>query len=51
MFSSEGLEALASEKGGIRRLLEEQWAKVYRAHAPRGMFHPAELREAVERAA
>jgi hypothetical protein len=34
----EELEAVAEAKGGIRQLLEEKWAKVYKARAPRGVL-------------
>ena len=43
VYSLEELEAVAERKGGIRRLLDEKWAKVYKAGAPRGLFTP--LRE------
>jgi hypothetical protein len=46
VYSLEGLEAVAEAKGGIRRLLNEKWAKVYKANAPRGLFSRAEMRAA-----
>jgi hypothetical protein len=38
IYSLDELEAIADEKGSIRQLLEEKWCKVYKAHAPRGLF-------------
>jgi hypothetical protein len=38
LAGSEGLEALAKEKGGIAELLRQHFAKAYKAHAPREMF-------------
>jgi hypothetical protein len=46
VYSLEELEAVAAQKGGIRRLLEEKWEKVYKASSPRGLFSRAELRQA-----
>jgi hypothetical protein len=46
VYSLEELEALAQEKGGVRRLLEEKWAKVYKAGSPRALFRPSEMQEA-----
>lgn len=44
--SLEELEAVAEKKGGIRRLLDEKWSKVYKASAPRGLFTAGGLRQA-----
>jgi hypothetical protein len=42
VYSLDELEAVAERKGGIRRLLDEQWAKAYKACSPPGLFsHPA----------
>jgi hypothetical protein len=38
IYSLDELEAIAEEKGSIRRLLDEKWSKVYKATAPRGLF-------------
>jgi hypothetical protein len=38
IYSLDELEAIAEEKGSIRRLLDEKWQKVYKANAPRGLF-------------
>jgi hypothetical protein len=38
VYNLEELEAVAEQKGGIRRLLDEKWAKVYKANNPRGLF-------------
>jgi hypothetical protein len=46
LYSLEELEAVAEAKGGIRRLLDEKWARVYKAQAPRGVFTRAELHQA-----
>jgi hypothetical protein len=46
MYSLDELEAVAQMKGGIRTLLDEKWCKVYKAHAPRGMFTRGEMRAA-----
>jgi hypothetical protein len=46
VYSPEELEAVADQKGGIRRLLDEKWTKVYQASAPRGMFSYSEMRAA-----
>ena len=46
VYSLEEWEALAEQKGGIRRLLDEKWAKVYRARAPRGVFARGAVRHA-----
>jgi hypothetical protein len=46
LYSLEDLEAIAEEKGGIRRLLDEKWTKIYQAPAPRGLFKRGEMREA-----
>ena len=40
------VEAVAEAKGGIRRLLDEKWAKVYKANSPRNLFTRSELRGA-----
>jgi hypothetical protein len=42
VYSLEDLEAVGEAKGSIRRLLDEKWAKVYKASAPRGLFTPRE---------
>jgi hypothetical protein len=46
VYSLEELEAVAETKGGIRQLLEERWAKVYKASSPRGLFTQSKLRAA-----
>jgi hypothetical protein len=46
MYSLGELDAVAAAKGGIRMLLDEKWAKVYKAAAPRGMFARGERRAA-----
>jgi hypothetical protein len=46
VYSLEEWEVVAEQKGGIRRLLDEKWAKVYKAQAPRGLFTRSELRQA-----
>lgn len=46
VYSLEELEAVADQKGGIRRLPDEKWTKVYKASAPRGMFSYSEMRAA-----
>jgi hypothetical protein len=46
MCTLEELEAVAERKGGICRLLEEKWAKVYKANTLRGLFTRAEVRQA-----
>jgi hypothetical protein len=46
VYSLDELEAVAAEKGGIRQLLDEQWRKVYKAAAPRGLFTRRERRAA-----
>ena len=46
VYSLEELEAIAERKGGIRRLLDEKWTKVYKANAPRGLFTIHERRHA-----
>jgi hypothetical protein len=46
VYSLEELEAVAEKKGGIRRLLDEKWAKVYKASALRGPFARSEMRAA-----
>jgi hypothetical protein len=45
LYSLEELEAVAEAKGSIRRLLDEKWAKVYKARSPRGLFSQADLRQ------
>ncbi len=43
----DSLDKLSQErKGGIRRLLDEKWAKAYKASAPRGLFSHPEMRAA-----
>ena len=37
-------QLLAERKGGIHRLLEEKWAKAYKAGAPRGLLTCADVR-------
>jgi hypothetical protein len=46
VYSLDELEAVAEQKGGIRRLLDEKWAKVYIAGSPRCLFTRAERRAA-----
>jgi hypothetical protein len=46
VYSLEELEAVAKAKGGIRQLLDEKWAKVYKASSPRGAFTRSEMRSA-----
>jgi hypothetical protein len=46
VYSLEELEAVAEAKGGIRQLLDEKWAKVYKASSPRALFTRGELRHA-----
>lgn len=46
VYSLDELEAIADEKGSIRRLLDEKWCKVYKAHAPRGLFSTREAKNA-----
>jgi hypothetical protein len=46
VYTLEELEAVAEAKGGIRRLLEEKWTKVYKASSPRDLFTRSELRHA-----
>lgn len=46
LYSLDDLEAIASEKGGIRQLVDEKWRKVYNANCPRGLFTHAEARAA-----
>jgi hypothetical protein len=38
VYSLDELEAMAERKGGMRRLIDEKWAKVYRIHTPRDRF-------------
>jgi hypothetical protein len=38
VYSLEELEAVAEATGGIRRLLDEKWVKVYKARSPRGLL-------------
>ena len=46
LYSLDDLEQIATEKGGIRQLLDEKWRKVYQANAPRGVFTTSEMRAA-----
>ncbi len=46
VYSLQELEAAAEAKGGIRRLLDEKWTKVYKTGVPRGLFSRAEMRAA-----
>jgi hypothetical protein len=46
VYSLAELEAVAERKGGIRRLLGEKWAKVYKASSPRDLFTRAEVQRA-----
>jgi hypothetical protein len=46
VYSLEELEAVAEQKGSIRRLLDEKWTRAYRAQAPRGLFSRLEMRAA-----
>jgi hypothetical protein len=38
VYTLDELEAVAERKGGIRRLLDEKWAKAYKTNAPRGVL-------------
>jgi hypothetical protein len=38
LYSLDEWEALAAQRGGIWRLFDEKWVKVYRARAPRGVL-------------
>jgi hypothetical protein len=38
IYCLKDLKAIAGAKGGIRRLLDEKWTKVYEASASRGLF-------------
>jgi hypothetical protein len=44
IYSLDELEQVAVRRGGIRRLLQEKWEKVYKASAPHRLFVPGELR-------
>lgn len=46
VYSLDELEAIAERKGGIRRLLDEKWTKVYKAATPRGLFGRDDTRRA-----
>jgi hypothetical protein len=46
VYSLEELETIAEQKGGIRLLLDEKWAKVYKANSPRNVFTCREMRAA-----
>jgi hypothetical protein len=46
LYSLDDLEEIATEKGGIRQLLDEKWRKVYNANTPRGVFTTGEMRAA-----
>jgi hypothetical protein len=46
VYSLEELETIAEQQGGIRRLLDEKWAKVYKAGSPCGLFARTVLRAA-----
>jgi hypothetical protein len=46
VYSLDELEAVASRRGGIRQLLDEKWARIYKAGSPRGLFARTELRAA-----
>jgi hypothetical protein len=46
LYSLKELEAVAAEKGCIRRLLDEKWTKVYKARSPRDLFTRSSLRGA-----
>jgi hypothetical protein len=44
--SLDELEGIAERKGGIRRLLDEKWAKVYKTYASQRVFSTTELHAA-----
>jgi len=46
VYSLEELEAVAERKGGIRRLLDVKWTKVYKARSPRRILTPSEYTHA-----
>jgi hypothetical protein len=46
VYNLEEPEMVAQAKGGNRRLLDEKWAKVYKAISPRSLFSKAETRAA-----
>jgi len=46
LYSLDELEEIATEKGGVRTLLDEKWRKVYQANAARGLFTKGEIRNA-----
>jgi hypothetical protein len=46
VYSLDELEAVAQAKGGIRRLLDEKWTRVYKASSPRDLFTRSELQRA-----
>ncbi len=46
VYTLEELESVADASLRIRLLLEEKWAKVYKASSPRGLFAPAEMPQA-----
>lgn len=46
VYSLDELEAVAERKGGVRRLLDEKWAKVYKASTPRGHSSKSGIRAA-----
>ncbi len=46
VYSLDELEAVAERKGGIRRILDEKWAKAYKANISRGVFGRSNLSNA-----
>jgi hypothetical protein len=46
VYSLEDWEAIAETNGGIRRRLDEKWAKVYKANSTRSIFAQSEARRA-----
>ncbi len=46
LYSLEELDEIATQKVGIRALLDEKWHKVYQANAPRGLFTKGEMHAA-----
>jgi hypothetical protein len=46
VYSLDELEAAAERNGGVRRLLEEKWARAYKAASPRGLLTSDGMRDA-----
>ena len=46
LYGLNDLEDIASQKGGIRHLLDETWRKVYKASSSRGVFMTTALPKA-----